>query len=599
MANINIYGELYNDTPGGYSVPASQVKDVTKGKTQDVINAEVDEAIAGLVPVSQKGAASGVATLDESGLVPASQLPSYVDDVIEVLIFASTAPATCAKGDIYYNTTSKKLFTATAANTWSTTGEDPMKGKIYVLLTASDGYDAESQFRWSGTTMVKLSDVGSGKVDKVPSAVVNNFAMFVSGGGIADSGKNANSFANANHQHNWNGADIVNKPTKLSQFTDDLGQSPAHTHSQYLTSASISGKADKAESDALSADVECETTGSTGTKTVDLDDYTHITGGCIRIKFHYKNTYNPADHESAPVMLCIHGENNGEGYPLYFDKNAVTNLNTWESGETVDVYFDGTKYMANSFEGLGTKIAGLEATLSSTSMGFTSGSNGNTVRLIKTNGQTDGIGIYGACSPAAAYMTMYKTKNNESYPTEPFDVGSGKSNPVTSTNSGTNFHNVHTFQNGQYGVVDSIRLRYKITFSIGVVDKGYREITITYVYPIRYGSVETSAVFDPNNLAVLTSGGSPMATTTASRSYAIYIGNTPRKIYFLVPKDNVTGVSSVRLLSDGNYSNVAGGIDNTLLAGTEFEHTHNLWVSTNAFGGASITPGNRTFIVNG
>ena len=37
---------------------------------------------------------------------------------------------------------------------------------------------------------------------------------------------------------------IKNKPTKLSDFTDDLGTSPIHTHSQYLTLEDISGKED-------------------------------------------------------------------------------------------------------------------------------------------------------------------------------------------------------------------------------------------------------------------------------------------------------------------------------------------------------------------
>ena len=35
------------------------------------------------VPLSQKGSASGIATLDASGKVPTSQLPSLVNDVIE------------------------------------------------------------------------------------------------------------------------------------------------------------------------------------------------------------------------------------------------------------------------------------------------------------------------------------------------------------------------------------------------------------------------------------------------------------------------------------------------------------------------------------
>lgn len=44
-----------------------------------------------------------------------------------------------------------------------------------------------------------------------------------------------------NVQSDWNQADstkddyIKNKPTKLSDFTDDLGSNPTHTHSQYLT----------------------------------------------------------------------------------------------------------------------------------------------------------------------------------------------------------------------------------------------------------------------------------------------------------------------------------------------------------------------------
>lgn len=37
------------------------------------------------IPLSQKGAANGVATLDTNGLVPSTQLPSYVDDVIEII----------------------------------------------------------------------------------------------------------------------------------------------------------------------------------------------------------------------------------------------------------------------------------------------------------------------------------------------------------------------------------------------------------------------------------------------------------------------------------------------------------------------------------
>lgn len=52
------------------------------------------------IAVSEKGVANGVATLDANGLVPSSQLPSYVDDVVEAADLASL-PATGESGKIY------------------------------------------------------------------------------------------------------------------------------------------------------------------------------------------------------------------------------------------------------------------------------------------------------------------------------------------------------------------------------------------------------------------------------------------------------------------------------------------------------------------
>lgn len=49
---------------------------------------------------ANKGQANGYASLDASGLVPASQLPSYVDDVVEAANFASL-PASGEAGKIY------------------------------------------------------------------------------------------------------------------------------------------------------------------------------------------------------------------------------------------------------------------------------------------------------------------------------------------------------------------------------------------------------------------------------------------------------------------------------------------------------------------
>lgn len=62
------------------------VKSVTAGSSAGKINVDGTQVtIPGwdnFIPNSQKGANNGVATLDNSGKVPATQLPSFVDDVI-------------------------------------------------------------------------------------------------------------------------------------------------------------------------------------------------------------------------------------------------------------------------------------------------------------------------------------------------------------------------------------------------------------------------------------------------------------------------------------------------------------------------------------
>lgn len=89
---------------------------------------------------SEMGTVNGVATLDEQGHVPTSQLPSYVDDVVDVY-------ATYTKDDTGV-LTNIGVF-SDSGKTQSVTGES---GKIYI--------DVENnyQFRWTGT---KYAPVGA------------------------------------------------------------------------------------------------------------------------------------------------------------------------------------------------------------------------------------------------------------------------------------------------------------------------------------------------------------------------------------------------------------------------------------------------------
>ena len=70
---------------------------------QDAFNA------ATYIPLSQKAAANGVATLDANGLVPSTQLPSYVDDVLSYANLAGF-PATGETGKIYVAEDNGKIY---------------------------------------------------------------------------------------------------------------------------------------------------------------------------------------------------------------------------------------------------------------------------------------------------------------------------------------------------------------------------------------------------------------------------------------------------------------------------------------------------------
>lgn len=82
---------------------------------------------------------------DSSNLIDSSILPSYVDDVIEAYPRSGQTALSSAW-----------LATGSASGTVIT----PETGKIYVLMADSGDYAANTQFRWGGTSYVKLADGG-------------------------------------------------------------------------------------------------------------------------------------------------------------------------------------------------------------------------------------------------------------------------------------------------------------------------------------------------------------------------------------------------------------------------------------------------------
>lgn len=94
---------------------------------------------------------------------------------------------------------------------------------------------------------------------------------------------------------------------------------------------------------------ECSTAAATAAKIVSASGYTLTNGGCIRIKMTNENT---ADNATLNI--------NGTGAKaLYYNGAQASATNTWEAGEVLEVYYDGTQYQCAS--GGGGKFATGEA----------------------------------------------------------------------------------------------------------------------------------------------------------------------------------------------------------------------------------------------
>jgi hypothetical protein len=99
----------------------------------------------------------GVVLLDDDTLIPSRFLPSYVDDVIDLLggIVESTPTSGMTAGYKYYVTSTKKIFTASSATSGITS--DPISDVIYVVPDDTNG---AIMYRWSGTNLVEIVNGG-------------------------------------------------------------------------------------------------------------------------------------------------------------------------------------------------------------------------------------------------------------------------------------------------------------------------------------------------------------------------------------------------------------------------------------------------------
>ena len=180
-----------------------QIED-SSGVTHDIEALHIsDSAISEshLEVTTNKGIANGYAGLGADGKVPAAQLPSFVDDVVDSFVVGSTA----------------------YASNWLSGSEGgspitPETGKIYVIIGPTGTEYLNKTFRWSGSVYVEITSGGGAHVHPAGDLVTENAtpSMSLSGtasfsgdpvdlslsGSIASSGAHTHSIASSGgHSH--------------------------------------------------------------------------------------------------------------------------------------------------------------------------------------------------------------------------------------------------------------------------------------------------------------------------------------------------------------------------------------------------------------
>ena len=233
-----------------------------------------------------------VATLDSNGKVPQSQLPSYVDDVIE---------------GYYYN----GKFYEEAAHTTEITAET---GKIYTDLATNKTY------RWGGTAYVEIS--ASLALGETSSTAYRG-----------DRGKIAydHSQLTSGNPHNVTKSDVG---LGNADNTADADKNVLSA-TKLTTPATIDGVSFDGSAGIIHYGV-CSTAAATTTKVVACTGFTKVTGAWIAVKFTVTNT-----GAVASLQLNVNGTG---GSPIKYRNGNLPSASTLTAQRVYLFVYDGTNY---------------------------------------------------------------------------------------------------------------------------------------------------------------------------------------------------------------------------------------------------------------
>ena len=228
-----------------------------------------------------------------------------------------------------------------------------------------------------GSTIVDYNN----KVDKVGSATVGNFASFVSGGGIADSGHNHSDYAPLTHTHGnilnegtidtssataiknkdklivlENGRDIVGRNVEFDGTTAGRALTKKGTFEAFLTShQDISGKADKVSSPTNGNLVSMNGSGNLTNSGKKAADFENVSNKVISFS-NPTNTQYPSAYLTYYSILEFMGLSVNEAVRVTFRPSEDGGQDVLNNDVMEDVKLivkDGSNYTSNNIDLIG------------------------------------------------------------------------------------------------------------------------------------------------------------------------------------------------------------------------------------------------------
>lgn len=349
--------------------PASDVSDWAKADTKPTYTATE----VGAIPTTEKGANSGVAELDENGKVPSSQLPSYVDDVIECDT-VDDLPLTGETGKIYVVLDTNKTYR------WS--------GSAYVVISPSLalGETSSTAYRGDrGKTAYDHSQTTSGNPHNVTKSDVGlgNVGNYKAVSTVASQGLTDTEKSNARANIGAGTSSLALGTTSSTAYRGDYGNS-AYTHAVTNKGAAFASGLYK-----ITTNSEGHVTAATAVAKAD------ITG--LGIPGSDTNTHRPIQVNGTEVL-----GNNTTALNL----KAGSNVSVTNSSGTVTIAATDTTYgvVSSSANGLAPKVTdtskflkgdGTWATPTNTTYGVVSTSaNGLAPKVTDTSKYLKGDGTW-------------------------------------------------------------------------------------------------------------------------------------------------------------------------------------------------------------